>query len=70
MFYYLFSDIDLTIKLLTFNTQLLPAFISQNKPEQRAIGIAELIVRRKYDIVCLQGPPFHSPCFEVSQLLF
>jgi hypothetical protein len=43
------------IKLLTFNTQLLPGFISQNKPEQRAMSIADLIIQRKYDIVCLQG---------------
>lgn len=48
------SETNSTIKLLTFNTQLLPALISQNKPEQRAIGIADFIIRRKYDIVCLQ----------------
>jgi hypothetical protein len=40
---------------MTLNTQLLPPIISKNNTEKRARKIADLIIRRKYDIVCLQG---------------
>lgn len=46
---------NFSVKLMTLNTQLLPPIISKNNTEKRARKIADLIIRRKYDIVCLQG---------------
>jgi hypothetical protein len=53
-----------TIRILSFNTMLLPPMLTKHDPMKRATAIADRILRGGYDCVCLQEV-LHGPARQV-----
>lgn len=53
-----------TVRLLTFNTMLLPPMLTKHDPNKRAALIADRILAEGYDAVCLQEV-LHGPARQI-----